>query len=382
MKTATYEQLLSFRDRLNISHDNLIALNTYKECFISRKDEFAQRFYDYFMKIEEAKPILEYVTMPDILHKTWASWFTSLFRDTVDDEYLKYLWDIGKRHAERNIEQRVTILGFTIIRQYMHEIVSTSIASEKSSEIMETINKLLDLCLFAMTTSYFETTTHCEIELIRGIADKLRNPVTVIGGNIHRLKRKASQYSPSEFFDYDALLEENDKIERIIQDAKIYLDLFEEDPKFTNIPIAELLHNSLEALLVETSIENIKIDIQADPSFPYIKADQKHIEQIFRSVLKNSLEALNRADPQIRIKTTLDKNTLRNLLIEIFNTGTPTKQEDMEKVFTPFFSTKTTGTGFGLPIAQLALRKNYGKMQMKPIPRQGTMITISIPLPD
>jgi hypothetical protein len=93
----------------------------------------------------------------------------------------------------------------------MHEIVRTSIPSEKRAEITETINKLLDLCLFVMTASYIETTTHCEIDLIRGIADKLRNPVTVIGGNIHRLKRKAAQSSHSAFSDYDALLEENKK---------------------------------------------------------------------------------------------------------------------------------------------------------------------------
>jgi hypothetical protein len=211
MKTAEYQQLYDFRDRIGIANDNMIALNNYKDCFISRKDEFAQRVYDYFLEIEDAKPILEYVATPDILHKTWASWFSSLFRNTVDNEYLQFLWAIGKRHVERNIEQRFTILGFSIIRQYMHEIVRTSIPSEERAEITETINKLLDLCLFVMTASYIETTTHCEIDLIRGIADKLRNPVTVIGGNIHRLKRKAAQSSHSAFSDYDALLEENKK---------------------------------------------------------------------------------------------------------------------------------------------------------------------------
>jgi PAS domain S-box-containing protein len=106
------------------------------------------------------------------------------------------------------------------------------------------------------------------------------------------------------------------------------------------------------------------------------------LEYIFHSVLKNSLEAIDDTDPRISIKTTLDKETPHYLQIQIFNTGNPPKEEYMDKIFAPFFSTKTTGTGFGLPIAQLALRKNYGQINIKPMPLQGTLVIISLPLPD
>lgn len=376
------KRIYDFRDRLNITEDSLITLNAYKDYFISRKGEFAQIFYEYFLNVQEAKPILELVTIPDILYKTWASWFESIFRDTIDNEYLESLWTIGEKHVERNIEPRLMILGFSIIRQYVHEIVRTRISSDKSIEIVETINKLLDLYLYVMTAPYIETTTRFDIELLRGIADKIRNPVTIIGGNIHRLKRKASQNSDHESYAYDTILEENKKIEQIIKDAEKYLELFDEDPQFKIVPIVDLMNTILEKLLLETSIENLKIDIQADSSLPYVKGDPKHIELIFHSVLKNSLEASNSANPQITIKTTLDKETYHYLQIEIFNTGIPPKEEYMEKVFAPFFSTKKTGTGFGLPIAQLALRKNYGQIHIKPIPQQGTSVIINLPLPD
>jgi signal transduction histidine kinase len=306
----------------------------------------------------------------------------SLFRETVDDKYVESLWAIGKQHVERNVEPRLMILGFSITRLYIHEIVRTRIPLDKSSEIAETINKLLDLCLYVMTAPYIETTTRFDIELIRGIADKIRNPVTVIGGNIRRLKRKAGQNGTSESSVYDTLLQENEKIEQIVRDAKIYLELFEEDPSFMIIPIADLVNTVLGKLLAETSSKNLKIDIQADSTLPYIKGDPKHIEHVFRCVLKNSLEAADGAAPLISVRTTPDKETSHYLKIEIFNTGVPPKEEHIEKIFAPFFSTKTTGTGFGLPIAQLALRKNYGQMNIRSLPQQGTLVVISLPLPE
>ena len=378
------KKIYDFRDSLNITEDHLITLNAYKECFISRKEDFAQRFYEYFLNVQEARPVLEIVANHTMLYVTWSSWFESLFRDILSNNYLESLWAIGKRHVGRNIEPRLMILGFSIIRQYVHEIVRTQIPLEKRSEIAETANKLLDLCLYVMTAPFIETTSRFDIELIRGITDKIRNPVTVIGGNVRRLKRKAglSSIHEHEYMVYDTLLEENDRIEQIIKDAKIYLELFEEDPQFATIPIADLMNKVLEKLLAVTYIEDLKIDIQIDPSLPYLKADPKHIEHVFSAVLKNSLEALNSSEPHIKIKTTLDRGTSHYLKIEIFNTGTPLKGEEREKVFVPFFSTKTTGTGFGLPIAQLALRKNYGQISIEPVPQQGTRVIISLPLPD
>ncbi|MGB4223965.1 MAG: HAMP domain-containing sensor histidine kinase, partial [Syntrophorhabdus sp.] len=64
--------------------------------------------------------------------------------------------------------------------------------------------------------------------------------------------------------------------------------------------------------------------------------------------------------------------------IEIFNTGDPPK-EKTEQLFSPFFSTKVKGTGFGLPIAQVVVRKHLGRLDIKPMPGQGTNVIVSLP---
>ena len=64
--------------------------------------------------------------------------------------------------------------------------------------------------------------------------------------------------------------------------------------------------------------------------------------------------------------------------IEIFNTGEPPK-EKVDQLFSPFFSTKLKGTGFGLPIAQVVVRKNLGRLEIKPFPGKGTSVIVNLP---
>jgi len=53
----------------------------------------------------------------------------------------------------------------------------------------------------------------------------------------------------------------------------------------------------------------------------------------------------------------------------------------MENLFVPFYSSKPLGTGFGLPIAELAARKNLGDLSLEPVPEQGTRCVVKLPIP-
>jgi signal transduction histidine kinase len=66
-------------------------------------------------------------------------------------------------------------------------------------------------------------------------------------------------------------------------------------------------------------------------------------------------------------------------MIEIFNTGRPIKEDEFDKFATPFFSTKPAGTGFGIPIIRLAVRKNHGKVIFLPAPDEGMIVMITLP---
>lgn len=380
-KNMTNHKLAEFADKISISDDQLSQLNEFRDVLIGNRDEFREKFYQFFFDIPDARTILEHVAKLDVLHDSWNWWFESLFRTNIDAAYLEFIWGIGKRHVELNVEQRFTSLGFSLIRQFLHEKIDEKIPPDKKSVISETINRLLDLNLFVMTAAYIETTIHCDIEVIKGVEDKIRNPVTVIGGNILRLRRDTSRPDYEKIL-FDSLIEQNNKLERIMLDIKKYTQLFEEEPNYRPFSVKELISLVLEKLRAKNGLENIRTELHIDPGIPFVNADSRQIEHVLYSVLLNAVEAIDGNDPFIRISTRPEKSALHNMEIEIFNTGKPPRKEDVDKLFSPFYSTKAMGTGFGLPFARLAVRKNYGKIALEPVPEKGTRVTITLPLPD
>jgi signal transduction histidine kinase len=380
-KSLTNHKLAEFAEIMSISDDQLSQLGEFRDLLIGNRDEFREKFYRFFFDIPDARTILEHVAKLDVLHNSWDYWFDSLFRTNIDAAYLEFIWGIGKRHMELNVEQRFTSLGFFLIRKFFREQIDEKIPPDKRSVISETVDKLLDLNLFIMTAAYIETTIHCDIEVIKGVEDKIRNPVTVIGGNIMRLKRDAFRPDYEKVL-FESLIEQNRKLERIMLDIKKYTQLFEEEPNYRPFPVKELISLVLEKLRAENGLENIRIDMDVDPGIPFVNADSTQIEHVLYSVLLNAVEAIDTQDPHIRISTRQEKSALHNMEIEIFNTGTPPRKEDIDKLFSPFYSTKVMGTGFGLPFARLAVKKNYGKIALAPAPEKGTLVTITLPLPD
>jgi signal transduction histidine kinase len=380
-KKMMNHKLAEVAEQMNISDGQLMQLNEFRDVLIASKDEFRKKFYQFFFGIPDAKTILEHVANLDVLFEAWSRWFESLFRTNIDAAYLEFIWRIGKRHVELNVEQRFASLGFSLIRQFFHEKVREEVSVDKRNEVRETIDKLLDLNLFVMTAAYIDNTIHCDIEVIKGVEDKIRNPVTVIGGNIMRLQRDTARPDHEKVL-FESLIEQNKKLERIMRDIKKYTQLFEEEPNFQSFSVKELLSFVLEKLRGEKRLDNIRIDLSIDLAIPFVTGDEKQMEDVLYSVLQNAAEAADAKDPYIRISTRPEKSALHNMEIEIFNSGTPPKEEDIDKLFSPFYSTKATGTGFGLPFARLAVRKNYGHIALEPVTEKGTRVTITLPLPD
>ncbi len=64
--------------------------------------------------------------------------------------------------------------------------------------------------------------------------------------------------------------------------------------------------------------------------------------------------------------------------MEVFNSGTLPLKENVEKFFSPFYTTKPEGSGFGVPISALAARKNFGRFTIEPA-EEGTKVVLTLP---
>ena len=375
---APYDKLLQFQASLGLTEDSLTQLDPYRDLFVSKKDEFAAHFHDVFQGIPEAKLVLDYEERPGIMLRIWSHWFERIFRSKLDQELYSYLWKIGLRHVEVNLDQRFSNLGFSVIRQFCHRIILAEIEHGSRTHLLQLIDDIMDLCLLVETSAYIEATTRCDIEIIKGIADRVRNPVTVIGGSIKRLQKKVDTGSPA-YGVYESLLSENSRLEHMVTDIKMYFEMFQEDAVFRTLELEPLIKKAVESLTGNNRFAGISLEVSLSPQAMRIIADARDMENMFHHLLENSFEAADPIDPRVRITSREVQEPHPGTMIEIFNTGRPIKEDEFDKFATPFFSTKPAGTGFGIPIIRLAVRKNHGKVIFLPAPDEGMTVMITLP---
>jgi hypothetical protein len=171
---------------------------------------------------------------------------------------------LGVSHVEVNLDQRFSNLGFAIIRQFCHGIVLKEVPLAMRGPILSIIDKLIDLCVLVETSAYIENTTSCDIEVMREMADRVRNPAMIIGWNIKRLQDKVSMDS-KEYKVYKMLMAQNQRLEGMVKDIKVYMDLFQAEPSPGTVEPGELINEVLDRLKEEETNGNVPIDISINP---------------------------------------------------------------------------------------------------------------------
>ena len=376
---SPHQRLRFFLDRIGMDEGEAEILERFAPLFVARKRAFADYFCDIFYDIADTRPFLEEEGSSGRMKKVWAGWFEAFFGSKADDEFLAYLWAVGARHVEVSLDQRFSNLGFAMIRQFCHNVASREVPSEKRDLLLSAINKKLDLCLLAETTAYIETTVSCDIEVMREVADRVRNPALVIGWNIKKLQSKVEE-GTREYSVYQMLMGENLRLEHMVGDIKVYMDIFQGEPEFQPVEIRKIVAPVLENADTKEKLGHIRVDVDFQDGAHRVQGDEKWLGYLFHYLIQNSVEAVGEEEGFVRISSRLEDTPPFNVRIEIFNSGaSPT--EEAEKLFTPFFSTKPTGTGFGLPIARLVARKLHGSLSIQGEPGNGTRVIVSLPNP-
>lgn len=137
----------------------------------------------------------------------------------------------------------------------------------------------------------------------------------------------------------------------------------------TRIPAPQKAPFYLSELVVESLSliphEGIEVEVNIEPADTMLYADRALMSQVMVNLLKNATEALLAQDCQrkITIRSTIDAE--ERIQIEITNNGSAIPAEVAENIFTPFFTTKTDGSGIGLAVSRQIVRLHGGSLRLK-----------------
>ena len=195
----------------------------------------------------------------------------------------------------------------------------------------------------------------------RKLAHEIKNPLTPIQLSIDRLREKYSKKISSESEDFEKYLE---TINRQIKDIENLVNEFSNfarmpRPIFKKINIIEILNRSVD--FVKMTSKN-KIEIISEYKELLINGDADQLNRVFINLIKNSEEAfLDVLEKNPDFKGKIDIAIINNndyIVIRLTDNGTGIS--DTKKVMTPYFTTKTNGTGLGLPIVNKIINEHSG----------------------
>jgi len=215
----------------------------------------------------------------------------------------------------------------------------------------------------------------------RKLAHEIKNPLTPIQLSIDSLREKYKNKLTTDGKDFEKYLE---TINRQIKDIEKLVNEFSNfarmpQPILKKIDVVHLIKKSLDFL--KLSSKNF-INLNSKTKSVYINGDEDQLNRVFINLIKNSEESfLEQSQKKPNFKGNIDIEIDDNndyIVIRIKDNGTGIT--DAKKAMTPYFTTKKTGTGLGLPIVTKIINEHSGNFSIKnKSDMSGVLITISLP---
>jgi len=150
-------------------------------------------------------------------------------------------------------------------------------------------------------------------------------------------------------------------------------------PERTWVDINSILTTTLKFASQHRGGAKIEKNIQYQPDLPPVFADGKQMQQVFLNIFLNAYQAMTNGGVLGIVSSLVIRDGVPYVSVEISDTGTGIPAQILEKIFTPFYTTKAQGTGLGLPICSKLVKLHNGNIRVSSSDATGTIFTIELP---
>ncbi|MGE5313133.1 MAG: ATP-binding protein [Acidobacteriota bacterium] len=213
--------------------------------------------------------------------------------------------------------------------------------------------------------------------LSAGIAHEIRNPLAAISMNLQYLQSVLPKDNEDVREAIEATLQGAVRIDHIIENTLNFARPTKPVKKYENVN--GVIQRAIELCRTIFTKKNIRVIPHLAAELPQLLLDNGQIQQVMINLLTNAADAVNDAG-SIEVTTRLEQEKEKPyVVIEVKDDGIGIKKEDMEKIFSPFFTKKAHGTGLGLSMSQQIIQSHNGDIRVTSAVNCGTTFTITLP---
>jgi len=309
--------------------------------------------------------------------------FDSIFKNTNDNNELNILQ--RQQLGEYIIEQELEFSNFENIRVPI--IIKTSVLYDEKGEVegfVHVFDDLTNIKKLEEETRKNKNLTELGI-LTAGIAHEIRNPLGGISGYATMLARDLKG-DKDKLFLVENIQSGVKALNRITTEVLQFNKKVE--LRILNLSITDILKSAINLIRAELSVQkeipnNPDIEITEDYSSTDVSVDidMQIIHRILINLLRNAVQSIAKNQKQLKIVAKLRFNLLSNsYTIDIKDNGGGIDEGNLSKLFTPFHTTKASGTGLGLALVKRMIEALNGEITVSSKLDVGTTFSIKLPI--
>jgi signal transduction histidine kinase len=216
-------------------------------------------------------------------------------------------------------------------------------------------------------------------EMSASIAHEIKNPLVSIGGFARRLDRTIPDEAPEKRY-AQTIMEEVLRLEKILND--LYQYTRDEIIEFKECDLRHILEDSLMMISGQYRTTGIKVVKEFTKDLPKVYGDHHQLKQAFSNLINNSYQAMKEEGTlYIRVYPFTEKDN-SYIRIELEDTGMGIDPENLPNIFNPFYTTKESTLGLGLPIVHKIITNHHGQIEVNNRPGKGVTFIITFQAQD
>jgi len=216
-------------------------------------------------------------------------------------------------------------------------------------------------------------------QLAAGVAHEIRNPLNAISMASQRLKRDfipADERKEKDFQTITGVI--RDEIRRLNGIIEEFLTFSRSRRlELREYPVTEVLQKIVNLLREETAGKGIVLETKWSEPSPVIPMDMDKLQQALLNFIKNAVESISDGG---RVTITVTPERKDWIKIAIADTGCGMTEEEIERIFSPEYTTKEKGLGLGLPLSHEIIRGHGGEIRVTSQKDEGTTFEIILPV--
>ncbi|MGA1868034.1 MAG: ATP-binding protein [bacterium] len=238
------------------------------------------------------------------------------------------------------------------------------LVNEKTEELLKTQKKLADAKRLSDIGALAATVAH-----------ELRNPLAVMQAAVYNIKRKRKNPALDKHL---ANIEKNIfESNQIINNLLFYSRI--KTPHYEVVNIINILNECIASIRERCKTQKISI-VKKSKFFQsaLVMADPVQMKEMFLNILNNATDALKGVNGTLEIATEYQSEKVISIYFK--DNGNGIRKENLQRVYEPFFSTKSKGTGLGLSVCKQIVHLHDGTLHIESEENKGTNVTVSLPL--